>query len=113
MILFAFQLNELENNMSISDNTNSIILPPNFPFDKDNNLLVNPYGHLQFIQGTYDGEKSEIKGIENYYSLSQVIEIATYAYSQGVEQGLEIDFPTPSDTANFVKYIKTYIEKEY
>ena len=99
--------------MSISDNTNSIITPPNVPFDKENNLLVNPYGHLQIEKGTFDGEKSEIKAIENYYSLSQVIEIATYAYSQGVEQGLEIDFPTPSDTANFVKYIKTYIEKEY
>ncbi len=51
--------------------------------------------------------------MEKQFNLSQVIEIATYAYSQGVEQGLEIDFPTPSDTANFVKYIKTYIEKEY
>jgi hypothetical protein len=51
--------------------------------------------------------------MDKQFNLSQVIEIATYAYSQGVEQGLEIDFPTPSDTANFVKYIKTYIEKEY
>ncbi|ACA21478.1 hypothetical protein ASCCphi28_gp04 [Lactococcus phage asccphi28] len=80
-----------------------------------NNLGIdwNPNKHVQFVKGTFDGEKSEIKAIENYYSLSQVIEIATYAYSQGVEQGLEIDFPMPSDTANFVKYIKTYIEKEY
>ena len=81
--------------------------------ESDFNNFINPYDHIQFVQGTFDGEKSEIKAIENYYSLSQVIEIATYAYSQGVEQGLEIDFPTPSDTANFVKYIKTYIEKEY
>lgn len=99
--------------MSIYDNTNPIITPPNFPFDENNNLLTNPYGHLQFVKGTFDGEKSEIKAIENFYSLPQVIEIAMHAYTQGVEQGLEIDFPTPADSENFLKYIREYIEKEY
>lgn len=47
------------------------------------------------------------------YSKSEVIEIAMHAYIQGMEQGLEIDFPTPADAENFLKYIGEYIEKEY
>lgn len=47
------------------------------------------------------------------YSKTEVIEIAMHAYTQGVEQGLEIDFPTPADSENFLKYIREYIEKEY
>lgn len=49
----------------------------------------------------------------NQYSKTEVIEIAMHAYTQGVEQGLEVDFPTPADSENFLKYIREYIEKEY
>lgn len=47
------------------------------------------------------------------FNKNQVLEIAMHAFSKGVEQGLEVDFPTPYDSANFLKYILEYIDNEY
>lgn len=47
------------------------------------------------------------------FNKNQVLEIAMHAFSKGVEQGLEVDFPTPYYSANFLKYILEYIDNEY
>lgn len=72
--------------------------------------LKNPFFGSSWIP--HDIEPS-IEPIEKTYNIAEVLEIATHAYAHGVEQGLEIDFPSPSDTANFIKYINEYIKNEY